>query len=46
MFRSSGDKIVEQILNIELVSVETTLVAWSEKVSYRKQAASNSGVGW
>ncbi|MEM7180459.1 MAG: penicillin-binding protein activator LpoB [Spirochaetota bacterium] len=46
MFRSSGDTIVEQILNIELVSVETTLVAWSEKVSYRKQAASNNGVGW
>lgn len=46
MFLNSGDKIVEQILNIELVDVGTTLVSWSEKKTYRKKAVSGNGVGW
>ncbi|MCB1159386.1 MAG: penicillin-binding protein activator LpoB [Leptospiraceae bacterium] len=46
VFRQDGDKIVEQVINVELRSVETTLVAWSDKVAFRKKARSNSGVGW
>ncbi len=46
MFRSGGDKIVEQVLNVELLSIETGEVAFSNKKTYRKQAVSNRGVGW
>mgnify|MGYP000847541917 CR=1 FL=1 len=46
MFRSGGDKIVEQVLNVELLSIETGEVAFSNKQTYRKQAVSNRGVGW
>ncbi|MBK8398970.1 MAG: penicillin-binding protein activator LpoB [Leptospiraceae bacterium] len=46
MFRSEGDKIVEQVLNVELLSIETGIVVFSSKKIYRKQAVSNRGVGW
>lgn len=46
MFRSGGDKIVEQVLNVELLSIETGEVTFSNKKTYRKQAVSNKGVGW
>ena len=46
MFRSGGDKIVEQVLNVELLSIETGEVAFSNKQTYRKKAVSNRGVGW
>ncbi len=46
MFRSEGDKIVEQVLNVELISIETGEVAFSNKKTYRKKAVSNRGVGW
>ena len=46
MFRSEGDKIVEQVLNVELLNVETLAVEFSNKKIYRKQAVSNRGTGW
>jgi PBP1b-binding outer membrane lipoprotein LpoB len=46
MQRSDGDKIVEQVLNVELLSIETGEVAFSNKKIYRKKAVSNRGVGW
>lgn len=46
MFSSSGDKIVEQILNTELISVESLSVDFSNKETYRKQAVSSKGLGW
>lgn len=45
-FSNKGDKIVEQNINLALISVETTLVVWSDKITYRKQARSNQGVTW
>jgi len=46
MFRSKGDKIVEQVINIELREVTTQLVKWSDRVVYRKKAVSGGGLGW
>ncbi len=46
MFSSSGDKIVGQTLNTELINVESLSVDFSNKETYRKQAASNKGLGW
>lgn len=46
MFKSSGDKIVEQVINIELIEVTTQIVHWSDKSVYRKQAVSSGGTGW
>jgi PBP1b-binding outer membrane lipoprotein LpoB len=46
MFRSKGDKIVEQVINIELREVTTQLVKWSDRVVYRKKAVSSGGLGW
>ena len=46
LFRHDGDKIVEQIINIELVKITTQVALWGDKVKYRKQAAGSGGVGW
>ncbi len=46
MFKHKGDKIIEQVINIELVKVTTSIAVWGDKVKYRKQAASSGGVGW
>lgn len=46
IFSVSGDRIVEQTVNIELVEVETNIAIWNERVSYRKQAVKSRGVGW
>ncbi len=46
MYKSDGDKIVEQILNVELVEVASLIVTVSEKEIYSKKAKSNSGVDW
>ena len=46
MSRHEGDKIVEQVINIELVKVTTSIAVWGDKVKYRKRAVSGGGVGW
>ncbi len=46
IFSNKGDKIVEQNINLELRNVETQLVTWSDKITFRKQARSNKGVTW
>ncbi|MBN1899153.1 MAG: penicillin-binding protein activator LpoB [Spirochaetes bacterium] len=46
MYRSSGDRIVEQVINVELINVLTQVVAWSDKKVYRKQAVSGGGTSW
>ena len=46
IFRHRGDKIVEQVINIELIEVETLIVEYSNKVIYRKKAATSSKVDW
>lgn len=46
MFKHKGDKIVEQVVNIELIEVLTQVVVWSDKVVYRKKAVKAGGVGW
>jgi hypothetical protein len=46
MFSSSGDKIVEQILNTELINVESLSVDFSNKETFRKQAVQGKGIGW
>lgn len=46
VFKNSGNKIVEQVINIELRSTETTLVAWSDHIPIRKQAKSRNGIDW
>jgi hypothetical protein len=46
-FTVKGEKIVEQVLNIEFTEVETQIVQLNEKYKYRKQAVrGNKGVGW
>ena len=45
-FSVSGDRIVEQVLNIEFTEVETQIVQLNERYKYRKKAASKNGVGW
>ncbi len=46
MFKHKGDKIIEQVINIELVKVNTSIAVWGDKVKYRKQAVGGGGVGW
>jgi len=47
LFKSGGDRIVEQILNFELRSVETQLVVFSERIVYRKKPRNQKGgVTW
>ncbi len=46
IYSYKGDKIVEQVINIELREVTTQLVRWSDSVKYRKKAVSSGGVGW
>lgn len=47
IFKSGGDRIVEQILNFELRSVETQLVVFSDRIVYRKKPRNQKGgVGW
>jgi len=46
MFKHGGDKIVEQVINTELIELATQIVIWSDKSVYRKQAVSGGGVGW
>ncbi|HRP68631.1 MAG TPA: hypothetical protein PLY93_03800 [Turneriella sp.] len=47
IFRSGGDRIVEQTLNFELRSVETQLVVFSDRVIYRKKPRNQGGgVTW
>ncbi len=46
IFRHGGDKIVEQVINVELTEVETLLVEWSDRIIYRKKAVSSNSVGW
>lgn len=47
IFKSGGDRIVEQTLNFELRSVETQLVVFSDRISYRKKPRNQKGrVGW
>jgi hypothetical protein len=46
IFTSSGDKIVQQILNTELINIETLGVDFSNKQEYTKKAVSNKGLGW
>lgn len=47
IFKSGGERIVEQILNFEMRSVETQLVVFSDQVIYRKKPRNQKGgVGW
>ena len=47
VFKSGGDRIVEQVLNFELRSVETQLVVFSDRVVYRKKPRNQKGgVTW
>jgi hypothetical protein len=46
LFKSDGKRIVEQVINIELISVETNVAAWTARVPYRKQAVGRGGTGW
>jgi hypothetical protein len=43
IFKSGGDRIVEQILNFELRSVETQLVVFSDRIVYRKKPKNQKG---
>ncbi|MBS0618339.1 MAG: penicillin-binding protein activator LpoB [Spirochaetes bacterium] len=43
IFRSGGDRIVEQTLNFEMRSVETQLVVFSDRVVYRKKPRNQKG---
>jgi len=47
IFRSGGDRIVEQTLNFELRSVETQVVVFSDRVVYRKKPRNQQrGLTW
>lgn len=46
IFRHRGDKIVEQIINIELREITTQIVKWSDRIVYRKKAIDTGGIGW
>lgn len=47
VFKSGGVRIVEQVLNFELRSVETQIVVFSDRVTYRKKPRNQKGgVGW
>lgn len=43
IFKSGGDRIVEQVLNFELRSVETQLVVFSDRIVYRKKPRNQKG---
>lgn len=43
IFKSGGDRIVEQALNFELRSVETQLVVFSDRIVYRKKPRNQKG---
>jgi len=43
VFKAGGDRIVEQTLNFELRSVETQLVVFSDRVTYRKKPRNQKG---
>lgn len=43
IFKSGGDRIIEQVLNFELRSVETQLVVFSDRVIYRKKPRNQKG---
>lgn len=46
VFRSSGEKIIEHTLTVELVEVGSLVVTVSEKETFSKKAKSKSGVEW
>jgi len=46
IFYNKGKKIVEQVVTTELTDVETQLLIWSEKESYRKSVKSRESVSW
>lgn len=47
IFKSGGDRIIEQTLNFELRSVETQLVVFSDRITYRKKPRNQKGrLGW
>ena len=47
LFKSGGDRIIEQTINFELRSVETQLVIFSETLTYRKKPRNQKGgVTW
>jgi hypothetical protein len=46
MFNVKGDRIMEQTVSVELVEVETQLAIWSDRMVFRKKAASRGGATW
>ncbi len=46
MFSSGGKKIVEQVINTELRQVETQLVVWSNRKTYRKKVQGRDSMSW
>lgn len=45
-YRSSGDKVVEQTIDVKLIRVDSTVVVWSGRKVYRKRAAGRGGVSF
>ena len=46
-FKSGKDRIMEHTIYTELQSIESQLVVWDDKATFRKKLAnSGSGVGW
>ncbi len=45
-FKHGNKPIVEQVINIELIEVKTSLVVWSDSVSYRKKTLVSPTVSW
>lgn len=46
IFTSGGKKIVEQVINTELRHIETQLVVWSNRETYRKKVQSRDSMSW
>ena len=46
MFKSGGDKIVEQVINAELIDVLSQIAVWSDKYTYRKDVGKKGGTSW
>lgn len=47
VYYQSGDRIMEQTITVEMINVETQLAEWSDRIIYRKKAASKGGgVTW
>ncbi|HNH09700.1 MAG TPA: penicillin-binding protein activator LpoB, partial [Leptospiraceae bacterium] len=46
MFRSDGQKVVEQSMNVEFIHLESLAVMVSEKETFSKKAKDNQGLGW